>query len=280
MPQPITHVQIASIWIDVALREQHNSSASVTKHPVEDGSLVADHVQLEGDQLQIEGVVTNTPIEMPGSHMGGVQGRDTGVRLNVTEMQPMGTSSVTIRGEPSLGVLGLFPLTDQANSIARVFGADARRPREFQMVTPALAARPRSLPMTALGWSGEFDRVTAVHNALRETFRARKPVQVVTKLRVYASMVMTDLTISVDGSSGDSLRFTCAVEEIVIVKSQTGIAGAPDPVNVRAKPAVDAGNQNTVVEDPPADAAESVSAAKQLAAKNLLKKLGDALLSL
>lgn len=260
----ITHVQIASIWIDVTLREEHNSSASVTRHPVEEGALVADHVQLEGDQLQLEGIVTNTPIEMPGSHMGDVVGEDVGSRLNITESVVNGTRSQTIEGEPSLGVLGLFPLVDQANSIGRLVGVDARRPREFQMVTPSVQAQTRSVSMTALGWSGEFDRVTAVANALRETFRARKPVQVVTRLRVYESMVMTDLSINRDASSGNALRFGCTVEEIVIVKSQTGIAGAPDPVNTRAKPAVDTGNQNTVPEDPSDKAGGGISAAKQL----------------
>src|ERR1700753_3296072 len=125
--------------------------------------------------------------------------------------------------------------------------------------------------MVALGWSGEFDRVTAVYNALRETFKARKPVQVITALRVYEAMVMTDLSINVDGSTGEALRFGCTVEEIVIVKSQTGIAGAPDPVNKRAKPAVNMGNQNPVV-DPPLSPQNS---AALLSPQKILDKLAE-----
>ena len=50
------------VVVDASVRENHESSAQVTEHQVETGSNITDHVRAMPDRLQIEGVVTNTPI--------------------------------------------------------------------------------------------------------------------------------------------------------------------------------------------------------------------------
>jgi hypothetical protein len=259
-----THVQIASIWIDVSIREQHNSSAEVTRHPVEEGADVSDHVRLQADQLQIEGLVSNQPIELPGSHAQGVTADESGSLLQLDGMLAKGTTSTTIEGEPTPGLLGLVPGVDQALALLRVVGLDPRSKRQLEMVLPQMVPSRRTMQSVALRFSREFDRVSAVHAALRAAFVARQPVQVITSLRVYEAMVMTDLTINRDASTAGALRFGTTVEEIRIVKSITGLVGAPDPVNVRAKPSLDSGNQNTVQEPLPDSARDRVSAIHQL----------------
>lgn len=57
-------VQIDSIVLDATLSEVHSGAAQVTEHPVEGGVDISDHVIQRPDELDITGVVSNTPIEI------------------------------------------------------------------------------------------------------------------------------------------------------------------------------------------------------------------------
>jgi hypothetical protein len=54
--------QIGNLILDGTLSETHNRSADVTEHEVETGANVADHVRLKPATLQLDGIMTNTPI--------------------------------------------------------------------------------------------------------------------------------------------------------------------------------------------------------------------------
>lgn len=56
-----SRVEIAGIEIDATLREVHRTTVRVTDHPVESGASVSDHMIVEPDELELEGVVSNTP---------------------------------------------------------------------------------------------------------------------------------------------------------------------------------------------------------------------------
>jgi hypothetical protein len=58
--------KIGEIVVDAFLQETHEMRAKATEHPVEDGTSVVDHVQLQPTTLQIEGVVSNTPLDFIG----------------------------------------------------------------------------------------------------------------------------------------------------------------------------------------------------------------------
>lgn len=212
------HCTIATVWIDVTVREVHQVPAEVTRAPVEEGTDISDHVRLLPRTLQIEGVVSNHPIEQPGSHMDGARDDKQGF---------------TIEGEPSLGALGLIPGSGQTASLFRTFtGNDLGKRKRYQV--------------NGIHWSKPFDRVRAVDAALLAVIEAKKPVQIVTGLRVYESVVLTDYSVMREpGASGTVLRFGCQGEVIRVVKSGTALVGKPDPVNVRAKPKVSQGNQTT-----------------------------------
>lgn len=264
MPQQVTHVQIASIWIDVSIREQHNKSAEVTRHPVEEGADITDHVRLQPDQIQIEGIVTNQPIELPGSHVDGVTVDESGHTFQGTSVRATATTSVTIEGEPTLGFLGLLPGVGQLATLAQAIGGDVRPKRKFEMILPKLEPYATQYQVNALRFSKEFDRVKAVDDALVAAFNARKPVQIVTGLRVYDAVVLIDLSVMRDATNAGVLSFGATGQVIRVVKSATGLIGAPDPVHVRGKPAVNTGNQNTAPVQPSELPADKVSALQQL----------------
>lgn len=52
----------SQIAFDSVTNEQHNASATVTEHPVEDGADIADHIQQDLDALQLQGIVSDHPI--------------------------------------------------------------------------------------------------------------------------------------------------------------------------------------------------------------------------
>ena len=49
--------------LDASLGESHDTSGDLTDHPVEDGSVVTDHLILRPFELTITGFVTNTPTD-------------------------------------------------------------------------------------------------------------------------------------------------------------------------------------------------------------------------
>lgn len=60
------------IEIDATVSEQHVASAQVTEHQVERGAAIADHIRALPQRLTLEGVVSNSPIALPGTQTRGV----------------------------------------------------------------------------------------------------------------------------------------------------------------------------------------------------------------
>ena len=58
---PIAYAGAIAIELDAVVSEGTEYKVTVTEHPIEDGSVIADHVRDEPDTLQIEGVVSRTP---------------------------------------------------------------------------------------------------------------------------------------------------------------------------------------------------------------------------
>lgn len=64
-----SRVQIGAVQVDASVSETHGLDGTVTEHPVEDGSPVTDHFRMAPRSIQIDAVVTGTPIEagFPGA---------------------------------------------------------------------------------------------------------------------------------------------------------------------------------------------------------------------
>lgn len=206
------HVTIDRIWIDVSVREVHGLSSDVTEHPVEQGSDVADHIRPGQRVLSLEGIVTNTPIEVPKSHLDGARS------------SPL---PIPIEGEKTVGNVGLIPGVDQGVALLGQVGIDVRSRRQF--------------PAQALHFTTDFDRVTAVYQALLETQRARKLVTIVTALEVYEGMALVDIQTE-RSNGGGALRFSAIAKELRLVASKAATA---DPLELRAKAAKALGKQAT-----------------------------------
>ena len=68
---------IELLKIDATRSLEHNMSAKATRHEVEDGGFVSDHVILNGRTLTIQGIISDNPIslsEAASGNIGGVVG--------------------------------------------------------------------------------------------------------------------------------------------------------------------------------------------------------------
>lgn len=144
-----TLTRIGEVRLDAAVREEHVASARVTESPVESGAKVSDHVFLEPETLNIDGVITDTPVYLH----------------------------------------------------------------------PASANEDDGLLTVPLASSGS--RAIDAFEALRRLLSNREPLTVVTGLRVYSNMVMTNLNVPREPESGLALRFSCELRQVQIVQSQT-----------------------------------------------------------
>lgn len=56
---------IGGVVIDATVQETHDGTADITENPVEEGAKITDHVQVNSEELTIEGVITDTPFGYP-----------------------------------------------------------------------------------------------------------------------------------------------------------------------------------------------------------------------
>lgn len=107
------------IVLDASVREVHNVSGQITEHPVERGIDIVDNYRVLPRGLEIEGVITNTPIKsnFPGealinSVVGLVQG-DTDPASNAwQELQRFFDEAVVLTITTSLKVYTNMVLSD------------------------------------------------------------------------------------------------------------------------------------------------------------------------
>jgi hypothetical protein len=55
---------IGELTLDATLQESYDYNNEVTAYPVEDGSIISDHIKLNPDEISITGFVTNTPASL------------------------------------------------------------------------------------------------------------------------------------------------------------------------------------------------------------------------
>jgi len=62
------------VLLDASITEQHTLGAEVTSHRVEKGPNVSDHIRALPRSLVLEALVTNHPLDVPGTQADGVTG--------------------------------------------------------------------------------------------------------------------------------------------------------------------------------------------------------------
>lgn len=76
-----SRVAAGALEIDATTLLGFETAAEITEHPVETGPNVADHIRPQNGVITLEGVVTNHPIELPGTQMNGATLTNASVNL-------------------------------------------------------------------------------------------------------------------------------------------------------------------------------------------------------
>lgn len=152
------------IVVDASAREVHNVSGQVSDHPVEKGVDIVDHYRVLPRGLEIEGIVTNTPI-----------------------------------------VSGL-PGETLVNSLVGLV-------------------------------QGDTDPASNAWNELNRFFDEAVVVVIVTSLKTYENMVLTDLTVTRNTKQAQGIFFVASAREISFVSTEAGEAIPISPTGQKKKSA-------------------------------------------
>lgn len=201
---------------DGTVRELHSSQLVVTEHPVEKGANVSDHVRKQLAHLVCEAMITNHPIKMPTSGMGGVGGGVSGrdLQWNARE-ETRQQRSITFPsrfdlpvGVPILGAVaqgtGLLDTTETVTVQTRA---------ETDAADGATAQ--------VLQFDGPFDRVRNVYEELLGFQDNATLLTIHTTIREYENMILQNLTAPREVKDGKAITFSFDLKEIRFVTSQT-----------------------------------------------------------
>ena len=206
------HAVFAGIWLDASIEELHQSSAIVTAHPVEDGSEIVDGVIPQPDRIRLRGMVSNTPIELPGSHNDGAAIVDKAFEFD------LGTPQI-VNAVVGGGLLG-----QAAGALTGALGLNGGGG-------------------VAKGFEPDFNRVANAYAELLAIKNEGRLFTIETTLRPYENMVLESLEVIRDSQNGHVLHFTAEARQVLIVSSET--TGLPQPTVERGKQQVDKGKVPT-----------------------------------
>ncbi len=169
--------QAYNIAFDAVTNETHGATSTITDHPVEVGANISDHIRPDADTVNLTGVVSNTPILLPGDHVDGAE------RVDIKVQGRAKTVRVPIPGVGAL--IGAIEVGQEPQG-------------------------------TVLGFSPGFDRVAAVYAELLDCRAKGRLFRVITTLRTYENMGMQSLTVTRDANSGNALNFVIDFKEVFI----------------------------------------------------------------
>ncbi len=100
--------QVQSILFDATERDSHQSTATITEHPIEEGANISDHIRKDLDRVSLRVVVSNTPIVAPVDHADGVTGRQGSVQLTGPNGEELARAQVLVFDGPLSRVRSVY----------------------------------------------------------------------------------------------------------------------------------------------------------------------------
>jgi hypothetical protein len=179
---------VDAIDFDVTISEQHEFSATATKHPVEAGAAVSDHVSPDPDAFSCEVMVSDTPIQIAATLMDGVTAASESVSLDLAAIRKL-TDVAYIKGDKAV---------------------ESKSQESAQSVS-----------VNVLRFSSEFSRVQRTYDRLRQLRDEATFVTVITRMREYSDMVLTSYSTTKTAKDGSAATITLKFEHIRVASSET-----------------------------------------------------------
>jgi hypothetical protein len=198
------------IFFDATLAENHTGAVDITRHAVEAGADVADHIRDVAAPLTLEVIITNTPIQS----VGRLQGQLVPVVLQtdpkvVNELARAG--NLGERWDPQLYTGWVSPFRPPLS------------PRPFiepNVVLPGQrAVRLVRLQGQVFSFPVPADRLADLWAAFRGLQTDKRLLTVSTRLQDYSDMVLKSVTAPVEAR--DAIRFSLTFEPFRFVEALT-----------------------------------------------------------
>lgn len=245
---------------DLVEMESWQDGAEATKHPVEDGPDVSDHVRVSLTRVSMKIKATNHPVGT-NQFAQAVQGANplqvptpswipgSGI-LTVKEWQSnlLARTLALSAGGYAAGALG-GPVASAVTAVAGGLLAGALIPGvavDVPVVTDAGLLPPRPQPTviaTTLSFTDSDDFVKRTIAQLLALKDAAQLIDVIGTKQECSSMVITHVETHRSKETGTGAQIDLTLEQIRIVETTT--VPAPAPSVVAGKPKVSKGNQNT-----------------------------------
>jgi hypothetical protein len=239
-----------SVKFDAVTSIEHQDSVTITDHPVELGSNIADDAIDDPDRVTIEGIVTNTP------HLGNLTDDDdaqTG-QSSVTfdAMRQDGTKKIHLNiPDPPLEISesGLLQAGVRALGSA-IFGG----PNSTATVADDSRKARASASAQVLIGSGR-NRAREAYEKLIAAKLARDLITVSTGMREYFDMLIERIAVPRAVADGNAVRFQVDLRRLLIAESDT--VKSPEPTEARGATTKSLGSQ-AAKEDPNAGKKEEL----------------------
>lgn len=242
----VTFVQPSSgeyllLECDIVKAEEHNVSAQVTTHPVQEGANITDHVRPNLKRVSLQVRVTNSPIDGTGSSR---KPSASGIG---------GYSQISVAGRTSkqvsyANISGGYPPLTVPNQVPIFGGVSAPTlgfPRPF-IAPKTVGGEKIDVPVNLSAWAIVFDdvsgRVKSVWNTWAQLCLRGIPIEVNSDLYHYPRMLITSVGTQRDGTNGltisvelQELRTARTSKTFINVKAKKPKEKRAEPTNFQGK---------------------------------------------
>jgi hypothetical protein len=210
--------ELRVIDFDIITGEDHNISATISEHPVEEGANISDHVRPNLTRVQLKGVASDTPIGLTyatGVKVDGALQDGVYVQREVPGRTSRQLTAWNIRGGYSpLTVPGRVPfisgLTVPTNGFQAPFVPPEFFPAEWGFESTSVSGY-------FLEFATKLKRVEGIFRQLEALCLLGIPVDLTTDVRWYPRMLISSVTAPKDGTS--SMEFTIQLQELRTAKT-------------------------------------------------------------
>lgn len=198
--------QVIALHFDAIQIVEHNQSALVTSHPVEDGPDISDHIRPELPRISLSGLVSNTPIRAIAALTSKNGNRKA---IGAYRKVPLAKSPA---GGPRASALQGGLVQAGINAIR-----GATLPTDFE----------------ALQFDGLQSRVKEVTDILTEALEEKRLVKFVDEARAYENMAIERRAVVRSADGGKAAQVQLDLVQIKIVTS--AVVDAPIPAELRGQ---------------------------------------------
>jgi len=219
---PGTPGLLAMIQFDATMAETPSHSATVSKHPMEAGADIADHISPQNPTVELSAFVTNTPLATLSYPLLVDVEASRAVGLPLPFSVVANHKKQVAYGAVTGGVAQPFAAPGFPRYVSPV------------TVTPSTWVDvPEMVGGMSLQFIKRFDRVKGIYTALVEMVNNGTVCTLYTKLNDFTDMVITSL--SAPTECADAITFSLTLEKVRFATVASSVAAKLTPLEPRAQ---------------------------------------------